>query len=313
MSKSIPAILQKVRRRSETLLGLGPRVSDNFTGFLNSEDVRILAAKPILPEVDNLGFCNPSKEIQERYVGASFTATFTEAAEFLNYLIEHQYPAGVSSNADFLKVLDYGCGWGRMLRLLRSKKELQWISFYGCDPLRDAVEICRRSIPDAYITRCSVYPPSDYRDGLFDLIYAYSVFSHLSEDCHLAWGAEFARILKPGGTVCLTTQARSFIQVCEEYRSGERAVVSEWHKNLCKSFSEPDAAARYDAGELLYSATGGGAELAKQAYGEAIVPKQFFEKRWSEFGFELVDWWEHPAPSGQNRVFLRKSTSTATR
>jgi len=306
MSKSIPEILQKVRRRSEKFLGFGPRVSENLTGFLNNEDVRMLAAKPILPGVDQLSFYNPSKEIQERYVGASFTATFTQAAEFLNYLIEHQYPAGVSSNSD-LKVLDYGCGWGRMLRILRSRKEFQSISFYGCDPLRDAIEICRRSIPDVYITRCSLYPPSDYRDGLFDLIYAYSVFSHLSEDCHLAWAAEFARILKPRGTVCVTTQARSLIQVCEEYRSGKRAVVSEWHKVLSKSFSEPDVAARYDAGELQYSPTGGGDELVKQTYGEAIVPKQFFEKRWSEFGFELVDWWEDPALLGQNRAFLRKS------
>lgn len=306
MPKSAPAILQKVRRRLETFLGLGPRASDNLTGFLNGEDVRRLVAKPVLPDVDKLSFHNPSKEIQERYVGGSFHVTFTEAADFLNYLIERQYPAGVSSNSDCLKVLDYGCGWGRMLRILRSKKELQSINFYGCDPLRDAVEICRRSIPDVYVTRCSLYPPSDYRDGLFDLIYAYSVFSHLSEDCHLAWAAEFARILKPRGTVCLTTQARSLIQVCEEYRSGKRAVVSGWHKSLYISFSEPDAADRYDAGEFLYSATGGGAELVKQVYGEAIVPKQFFEKRWSEFGFELVDWWEHPAAGSQNRVFLRK-------
>jgi 2-polyprenyl-3-methyl-5-hydroxy-6-metoxy-1,4-benzoquinol methylase len=51
--------------------------------------------------------------------------------------------------------------------------------------------------------------PSDYREGTFDMIYAYSVFSHLSEQCHLAWASEFARILKPGGTVCLTTQARN--------------------------------------------------------------------------------------------------------
>ena len=38
MPKSIPAVLQKVRRRSETFLGLGPRASDNLTGFPNGED-----------------------------------------------------------------------------------------------------------------------------------------------------------------------------------------------------------------------------------------------------------------------------------
>jgi hypothetical protein len=55
MPKSIPAILQKVRRRLETFLGLGPRASDNLTGFLNGEDVRRLVAKPVGGEFFKFG------------------------------------------------------------------------------------------------------------------------------------------------------------------------------------------------------------------------------------------------------------------
>jgi len=303
-------ILTKIKRRTKRLLGLHPRASDQIQGFFNGEDIRSLASKPVLSDFDNLSFHNPSKEIQERFVGTSFDNTFTQAARFLNHLFENQYTRGIPDKFGELRILDFGCGWGRMLRLMRSKKELDSTRLYGCDPLRVALEICRRSLPDVYISPCRLYPPSDYRDGMFDIIYAYSVFSHLSEGCHLAWASEFARILQPGGTVCLTTQPRNLIEVCSDYRSGKRKIETAWHQGLSESFCEPDAFAKYDAGEMLYSATGGGDTLEKEAYGEAIVPKRFFEKHWSAFGFELLNWWEPPEHLDQIRVFLRKSAKS---
>ena len=45
----------------------------------------------------------------------------------------------------------------------------------------------------------AVEPPLRFADGSFDIVYAYSVFSHLSERVQLRWVEEFARILRPGG------------------------------------------------------------------------------------------------------------------
>ena len=36
-----------------------------------------------------------------------------------------------------------------------------------------------------------ILPPTRFPDGHFDVIYLYSVFSHLSEAAHLAWLREF--------------------------------------------------------------------------------------------------------------------------
>jgi len=58
-------------------------------------------------------------------------------------------------------------------------------------------------------------PPVEFPAGFFDIIYAYSVFSHLNEDTHLKWIEEFSRILKAGGLLLVTTQARRFIDFCE--------------------------------------------------------------------------------------------------
>ena len=40
--------------------------------------------------------------------------------------------------------------------------------------------------PDKFVA-CKPFPPSDYVAGSFDLVFSYSVFSHLSESAALAW------------------------------------------------------------------------------------------------------------------------------
>ena len=46
--------------------------------------------------------------------------------------------------------------------------------------------------------------PFFFEDQSLDVIYAWSVFSHLSEETHLPWLAEFERVLKPGGAFLST-------------------------------------------------------------------------------------------------------------
>ena len=59
-------------------------------------------------------------------------------------------------------------------------------------------------------------PPSPLPSATFDTAFAYSVFSHLSPKAHLAWQEEFARVVKPGALVFITTQARWFLDNCRE-------------------------------------------------------------------------------------------------
>lgn len=300
-------LIKRIYRRVKRMAGLGPRPSDTMHGgFFTAQDVRTLAAKPVMSDEDTLALSNPSAKVQESFVGASFDAAFTEAAKFLNQLIDLQYPGGVPKDLDGVRILDFGCGWGRLLRLLRNKPEMAAVRLYGCDPLPQAVSVCRRSLPGVTVIPVGTKPPSDFRDGIFDVAYACSVFSHLSEAANLAWATELHRILKPGGGVFVSTQARSFLQVCREHRDGTRPNASTWHENLARSFVDPDSEKRYDSGELLYAPGVGGSILTDESYGEAVVPRKFFADRWGELGFDLVDWWEHPQVGGQNNAFLRK-------
>jgi hypothetical protein len=146
-----------------------------------------------------------------------------------------------------------------------------------------------------------------YRDGFFDVVYANSVFSHLGEVNHLSWAQEYARILKPGGLAVVTTQAKHFLDFCADLRTGKRPVQNYWQETLRDCFAEPGLEEKFASGQLLY-APKWKAERP-MVYGEAIVPKQYFQDKWGDLGFELLDWFEHPELLGQNRAVLRLRSS----
>ena len=85
-----------------------------------------------------------------------------------------------------------------------------------------ALETCRQTGVPGQKVQIEQMPPSPLPDATFDTAFAYSVFSHLSPKAHLAWRDEFARVMKPGSLVFITTQARWFLDNCREFRERPR-------------------------------------------------------------------------------------------
>ncbi len=106
-------------------------------------------------------------------------------------------------------VLDFGCGCGRVLRHWSS---VQGPKLSGCDYNQSLVEWCSEHLPFADARVNQLAPPLAYRDAEFDLVYALSVFTHLTEDLQAVWMKELARIVKPGGFVVFTTHGESYLQ-----------------------------------------------------------------------------------------------------
>lgn len=102
------------------------------------------------------------------------------------------------------KVLDFGCGCGRVITWLQQLSPKY--QYFGTDIDLEAITWCRENL--AYLGQFAVnphLPPTEYPDNYFDLVYSISVFTHLSEDMQFAWLAELSRITKPGGYLLLTT------------------------------------------------------------------------------------------------------------
>jgi SAM-dependent methyltransferase len=93
-------------------------------------------------------------------------------------------------------ILDFGCGCGRVLRHWRA---LANTKVYATDVDTRAVKWCRENLSFADITACHPEPPLSYDSEFFQLMYALSVLTHLSEPSQKAWLREWHRILRPGG------------------------------------------------------------------------------------------------------------------
>ena len=103
---------------------------------------------------------------------------------------------------DGRRVLDFGCGAGRTLRHLVGEAERAEI--WGSDIDAPSIAWLREHLsPPLHVTENGERPPIDLPDGHFDLIYAVSVFTHLTD--HWAdWLLELRRMLKDDGLLCVT-------------------------------------------------------------------------------------------------------------
>lgn len=103
-----------------------------------------------------------------------------------------------------LRILDFGCGSGRVTRWFKDLHPQSEI--FGVDINPDAIAWCKANIPFATFDVGPTRPRLPYADESFDVIIAISVFTHLDMDFQWAWLDELKRILRPGGRLLASLQ-----------------------------------------------------------------------------------------------------------
>jgi SAM-dependent methyltransferase len=100
------------------------------------------------------------------------------------------------------RALDFGGSSGRVVRVLQAA--FPAIEWHSCDPNEDAIAWAREHLPGTAFHVSPDQPPLGFPDAHFDLVYAVSVWSHLSEAAAARWLDEMRRVIRPGGALLLT-------------------------------------------------------------------------------------------------------------
>ncbi|MFH1612130.1 MAG: class I SAM-dependent methyltransferase, partial [bacterium] len=100
----------------------------------------------------------------------------------------------------FEKILDFGCGCGRILNYFKNTSA----TLYGTDIDKKAIKWCSQHLPFAEFNSNNALPCLKYSSNMFDFIYAISIFTHLNKEYQLLWLREFQRIIKPQGILILS-------------------------------------------------------------------------------------------------------------
>lgn len=271
------------------------RASDAYWGWLNTHGVsHVPGLSRLLPAL-------PSEELQLTFTGSAGEATLREGWQAFGLFrsIYEKHGGRITATTD---VLDFGCGWGRIIRYFN--RDVRPGHLYGADINPTVLDYCRSSNPWASFHKIDVLPPSPFENGSFDLIYAYSVFSHLSRVAHDAWLVEFERLLRPGGVLIVTTWPREFIEHCEWLRtSPEAAMRPDSHRVSAGAFTDlTGSLSRYDAGEFCFSYRN---EQDPAHFGEACLSERFVRSAWPT-SLEIRDYIDRRDQAPQNVIVARR-------
>ena len=113
------------------------------------------------------------------------------------------------------RVLDFGCGPGRVLR--QFLPEAERAELHGCDTYLPGIEWLRDHVPDhVHVFANAELPPLELPDSYFDLIWAVSVFTHLT-DSWSRWLLELHRLLDEDGLLLATFHGQRDYEKFEIY------------------------------------------------------------------------------------------------
>src|ERR1044071_2347545 len=278
-------------------------VSDDGWFWLNTGGYRKRRLlRSILPSM-------PPEDLQAKIVGSAGDNALREG--FAGYrLFKSLYEKHAGSIADCDAILDFGCGWGRILRFFL--RDLDPKSLWGTDCRQDLIETCKRTNKWCHFCLNDPAPPTLFSDNVVDLVYCYSVFSHLAEEIHLLWLQEFRRILRRGGLLIVTTWHREFLEWCAALRA-DRNLECEpnWRKQLVYAFRETEKSlADYDAGQFCFNAYDRHSDAwawlnGKALYGEASIPRAYVLNVWTEY-FDCLEFTDDRSLCPQNVIVMRK-------
>jgi SAM-dependent methyltransferase len=146
----------------------------------------------------------PPGPMRVRVAGTDDATWFHVSGKMTGEIYEAALASLGRSLAEFRDVLDFGCGVGRVLRWLPGLMPDARLA--GAEIDEAAIAWLRDHYPEVEIAAITNHglPPLSFADGRFDLVLAYSVFTHLDVSYQDAWLEELKRVVRRGGLLLLS-------------------------------------------------------------------------------------------------------------
>ena len=197
----------------------------------------------------------PEERTQLNYTGASGAELMKRTIDFIE-VVHNNVPALESGQ---WRGLDYGVGWGRIASVMGHFGGPEQLDCADAWP--QSLELAQRcGLRNRMLKTPAVLGPGDLPAEEYDLIYSYSIFTHLPEFHFVNNFQHLYRSLKPGGRMLLTVREPKFIEFLK--RSAKYSPVDD----------------RLDSDGFWF----GNAQSAD--YGDSVVTPAWIQRHLQSFG-----------------------------
>ena len=217
----------------------------------------------------------PPSELMQIVSGLTSEVDFAAHGATIYRAIDDASPRPLS---EYQRILDFGCGCGRLARLLQGHPG----AVAGCDIDGRLVDWVNDNLTFMDAARTQPNAPLPFEDGTFDAVISISVFTHLNEESQRFYLGELSRVARSGAYLFLTTHGeRALERAQSEPQILQMLAISEeelW-----------DAAAGMSGGlhHFVLQRTGH-LTSSSYEYGIAFVPDFYVRTVWSAI-FEIVE------------------------
>ena len=149
----------------------------------------------------------PGDDVQFQWTGNSGVTLLEESVDFIRTVVEAASLSRIDPRQ--CRVLDFGIGWGRLARL--------WLKYAGpdrldgCDAWEESLEKSRQcGLRNRLVRSDPLLTELPFEEASFDIIWGFSVFTHLSPEAMLCGLSGLRNMLKQSGTLVFTVRPHTY-------------------------------------------------------------------------------------------------------
>lgn len=144
----------------------------------------------------------PNQELLYRSTGTRDGKSFYQSGKQSVADIKVALETSNKNLSDFKKVLDFGCGCGRILQELQRHISPDFL--YATDIDEEAINWDKEHFQKIHFSVNQPTPPTEFQDNFFDLVFSHSTFTHMDETYQDKWLRELQRITHSGSYLVLS-------------------------------------------------------------------------------------------------------------